>query len=209
MEKAIEEFFKSRTEIDDRYVASRYRKNDRMKYDIEYIGQYLKQDSKVLDLGCGTGLIEDEICDRVSCIVAVDKFAGFLDKAVPHTNVVYKQSDVEDYTDTQKYDVILMYGVSIYLSDEEMDIVLNNARKMLAEDGVLIIKNQWGLNGDVKVDKYSQQLESNYYAIYRDVNAFQALLEVHGFSAEKADIYTKEMNLWDNTHEYAFACKKA
>lgn len=206
--EVIESFFQRQLTVQDRYVASRYHQNDRLRYDAALIKQYLHADSRVLDLGCGTGLIEEVIAPFAREIVAIDKYEGFLEKAPPLANVRYLSHDVADYCVPEQFDVILLFGVTMYLSDEDLSALLANCHSMLAPNGVLIIKNQWGMEGRVVADGYSKGLETEYYAVYRSLQEMDAMLRQQQYTSTLIDIYPAKLNLWTNTHEYALVIKK-
>ena len=65
---------------------------------------------------------------------------------------------------------------------DECEITFKNCRKMLSNDGVLIIKNQFG-------------------------NDMLLLLDNLAYHVDVIDIYPPEMNRWVNTHEYALICR--
>ena len=201
-------FFKKQEQVEDRYLAARFHKNERLAYDENLIKQYICPDSRVLDLGCGTGLLEDVLHKEVRHIVAVDSSEEFLKKAVPYENVDFLVGDATTYTDNSFYDLILAYGITIYMDDDGLLQMLKNIFSMLNSDGVLVLKNQWGVENRLVVDGYSEGLGSDYYAIYRSLDEIKLLLAECGFSFEVVDIYPEYMNLWKNTHEYAFICKK-
>jgi len=203
----IDSFFKSRFQIDDRYEAVRYRINNRLDYDMALIENFVTPQSKVLDLGCGTGIIEDRLESKAAFIRGVDKYQEFLSKAKTSEKVEYTVGDVADYRDDLIYDVILIFGVLIYLSADECEKTLRNCKSMLSEDGVLIIKNQFGVDGKVVVDRYSEELNSNYYAEYHKLVDMLALLDRLEFQTDVVDIYPPELNRWTNTHEYALICR--
>lgn len=54
----VDNFFKGRFNVSDNYLASRYSINDRDDFDINLISNYINSNSKIIDLGCGTGVLE-------------------------------------------------------------------------------------------------------------------------------------------------------
>lgn len=205
--EVINNFFKKRFDMEDNYLISRYHINDRDKYDVELISNYIDFNSNVLDLGCGTGILEDKLYNLVKHIDAVDKYQEFLNRAKKYKNVDYVCRNLSTYLTALKYDCVLMFGVTMYIDDDELNETLNNVRKMLNNDGTFIIKNQWGIDKELIVDNYSENLKSFYYSKYRKLDDMIKVLEKIGYRTEIYDIYPESFNKWDNTHEYAILCK--
>lgn len=55
--------------------------------------------------------------------------------------------DIDD-----KFDLILLFGVSMYLSDKEFDIILDKIISLMSEESILIIKNQWVIKDNVIIN---------------------------------------------------------
>lgn len=206
----IDDWFKSRFSIEDNYIACRYSSNKRNLYDMKLILQYVDSMSKVLDLGCGTGVMERELEKYVSYIKAVDKYREFLERAISSPKIEYEQHDISTYREDKYYDLIMMFGVSMYVFDEELISILRNCQHMMNHDSTFIIKNQWSITEeDYTVNKeYSAENKNRYFATYRSLNRMSSILAQNNFSYDIIDIYPKEMNPYGNTHEYAFVCKK-
>lgn len=210
-EKGImDNWFKSRFNVENNYEASRHGINNRIEYDIDLIRQYATEVSSVLDLGCGTGVIEEQLANCVSYIKAIDKYQEFLERAKVSENIEYEKHDVASYVEDKVYNLIIMFGVTIYLLDEEVESVLKNCSQMMDEDSTFIIKNQWSMESeDLVVDKqYSDTNTNSYYAVYRTISKMKELASNYGFNVDVIDIYPAELNKYSNTHEYALICKK-
>ena len=206
----MDNWFKSRFSIADNYEVSRHNKNNRIDYDIDLITKYINSDSSILDLGCGTGVMEERLYNCVKYIKAIDKYQEFLERATQVDNIDYAKHDVVTYRDEKVYDLITIFGVTVYLIDEEMKELLNNCNKMMSDDSTLIIKNQWSmLENDKVVDKeYSDANKNRYFGIYRTLEKMKTLLSNAGFDFEKVDLYPDDLNRYTDTHEYALICKK-
>ena len=91
-----------------------------------------------------------------------------------------------------------------------MKEMLSNCSKMMGFDSTLIIKNQWSMTDEDKVvDKqYSDSNKNKYFGIYRTLTKMKKLLENAGFDFETVDLYPKELNKYEDTHEYALICRK-
>ena len=208
--ETMDNWFKSRFSIKDNYEVSRHNINNRIDYDVDLIKQYSNEDSSMLDLGCGTGVIEERLCECVKYIKAIDKYQEFIERAKHTDNIEYEKHDVVTYYEERLYDLITIFGVTVYLIDEEMKELLSNCNKMMDVDSTLIIKNQWSMTDiDKVVDKqYSDSNANKYFGIYRTLNKMKELLENAGFDFKAIDLYPSELNRYTDTHEYALICKK-
>lgn len=206
----LDAFFRRQMQVSDRYVAVRYRENNRIDYDCALIRRYLFPQAKVLDLGCGTGLIEERIASEAALIHAVDQYPQFIERAVPFDNVTYIQGHAAEFFRRElQYDLIICFGVVCYLSDQEMIQMLRHCIGMLAPRGSIIIKGQWGLEERKIIHKFSEELGAMYYADYRQVDEMRLLCESLGTAVEVVDLYPPELNRWPDTHDYAFVLKMA
>ncbi|WP_207644264.1 class I SAM-dependent methyltransferase [Desulfitobacterium hafniense] len=207
-ERSIDDFFRTRFSVENNYVAVRYRENNRIDYDIRLIKRYINHHSMVLDLGCGTGIIEERLAGDVYNILGVDKYKQFLNKAYRHPNVVYKTGDVVTYCDEALYDLILSFGVIQYMDTDQINSMLQNCSKMLLDSGHIIIKAQFGIKEAFTVDKYSEELGSHYYACYHQIDDIVSACKKLSYSVEVIDIYPEYLNRWENTHDYAVILRK-
>jgi len=200
----IYNFFKSRSLIEDDYVATRNYFDDRLSYDTNLIKKYLKHNSSVLDLGCGSGLISKNIVDLTSNILAVDNNKNFLNR-INHSKIITLESDILSFETKEKFDLILIFGLLTFVDETELDTFYSKIEKMLKPNGIIIIKHQCGLKDDVIIDTFSIQLQANYVAIYRNIQKEISILKQF-FDVDLIDIYPDTLNNWEDTHHYAFIC---
>lgn len=206
----MDNWFKSRFSIENNYEVSRHNINNRVDYDVELISRYTDINSSMLDLGCGTGVLEERLYKQLKYIKAIDKYQEFIARAIQANNVDYEKHDVVTYYEKRLYDLIAIFGVTVYLVDEEMQELLWNCGRMMNNDSTLIIKNQWSMLGQDKVvDKeYSDNNKNRYYGIYRTLDKMDDLLSDAGFNFDAVDLYPSDLNRYSDTHEYALICKK-
>ena len=178
--------------------------NDFSDYDKDFILKYADKDTTILDLAAGTGITLNKYYDRVRHITAVEKFSQFSDFIIKASNIDVINSDIVDFVPDSKYDLILMFGVTHYFNREESVFLYRKYKEFLNNKGKLIIKHQFGVNEDVTVEGYSEELKCNYYSQYRYIDSEITLLKNIGFkTVDCIDIYPKECNRWENTHFYA------
>jgi len=204
-QKKILDFWNSRSIIKDDYIAARNGLDNRLIFDLKLIKNYLKNDYKVLDLGCGTGLISKSIVDNIGHIVAVDFVKDFIER-INHEKITTIHSDLLSFQQNEKFDVILLFGVFNYFEINDVEIICKKIQKMLKKDGTIIIKHQCGRSKKVIIDKFSEELNHHYHAVYRELDSEVKNLEKF-FHVEIVNIYPKELNKWNDTHHYAFICK--
>lgn len=176
-------------------------------YDMAAISSLCRPGIRVLDLGCGTCVVDNLLVEEIDLhIHAVDAVPAFLEHSTPHPNLSTEVADIVDYRSDTKYDLIMLLGVinSIPRRQDRMRLY-SNCRMMLKPKGTLFIKSQFGVAGSVIVDHYSEQLGSVYKAIYpkldEEADSLRSL-----FSVGVADPYPPALNTHPNTHFHYLSC---
>jgi trans-aconitate methyltransferase len=204
----IDHFWRSRSKEEDPRIATHFKQDATLELDVAFIKRYVSPDSRVLDLGCGTGTVSNQIASSCSYIRAIDKVDAFLKhcNTAPHISVGV--SDIVTYLDQDQYDVIILFGVMIYIEEHEASKIYANCHQMLKPNGKLIVKHACGVTEDVIVDTFSTEINDWYHAVYRFHEKEKKLINAHFNTVEKIDIYPPELNRWSNTHVYAFVASK-
>ena len=152
----------------------------------------LRKGSRVLDIGCGVarwatagvlGTISDE-----GIYVGVDYTASMLELAKKNTEAYgncrffcgsFQEilSVLPQELRAAKFDVVLVNGVMMYINDEDISSCLGNVNSLLAPGGIAYIKESVGFTERLTLNEsYSDELTSNYSAIYRSIEEYDALL---------------------------------
>lgn len=178
--------------------------SDFSERDSNFILKFADSDSEILDLASGTGLIVNKISHHVKHITAVEAFSEF-SKFIENTRqITVINQDISLFVTEKKFDLITMFGVAQYFNEDEILAIYKKYYSNLKENGKMLIKNQFGVNEDVLVSGYSEELKTNYYSQYRHINKEVDILKKVGFqNIEIIDIYPPECNRWENTHFYA------
>lgn len=178
---------------------------EQLAYDVKLLQPYLTSNVHVLDLGCGHGLLGQEILAQHAVYIhAVDREPEIVSCIQISDRLTSEVADVRTYRSKQKFDLVLLFGVINSIIDaDERCALYKRCAEWLKPDGKLIIKSQFGVKEDVVVDKYSEELKADYCAIYPALAAEQQLLE-EWYDVTVTDPYPPEFNPWPNTHFYAF-----
>ena len=190
-------------------LATRNKSKDFSKYDIQLMKSFSGKDKTLLDLGSGTGLLINHLVDDFKKIVAVEKYPEFSKfiSNTPKITVINEDLLKLDLPKDEKFDIISLFGVMNFFDSEEATTLYSKIKKYLKDNGLLIVKNQFGIEEDVIVEGYSEELKTDYYSEYRHVEKENDILKSVGFSKiNVVDIYPPEYNRWDNTHFYALIC---
>jgi len=205
MNKKIFTYYDKLSKKANNPLITRNKAKDFTNYDVELIKTFKDKNKILLDLGSGTGLTINRLINDFGKIIAVEKyseFSKFIDKKIKIIN-----EDIQTFSFDLKFDLITLFGIMNYFSFEEADRLY---RKIFNSfNGVMIIKNQFGINEDVIIDNFSEELNNYYFSEYRYIKKEIKLLEDIGFKINDIiDIYPSEYNRWNNTHFYAIVCEK-
>ena len=205
----INQFWESRTHVSDGLIATHFKADNTHDRDFELVSNLVTSDSVVCDLGAGTCIIAARLAPLVRRVVAIDKFAGFLESAPKIDNLTVCAADISDYKSEVTFDQILLFGVITYFDEEESYAIYRRCLDMLKPNGKLIVKHQCGIAEDVNIDRFSEQVGGRYVAFYRHREKEIQILENIFSHVEVIDIYPAENNPWPDTHFYAFVCSKS
>ena len=124
--------------------------SDFSQMDADFILKYANENSSILDLGSGTGLIVNKLCDKVKHITAVEPFSSFTKFIVQKDNVAIVNKTFDEYeVQRDDYDLITIFGVMHYFNEEESVGIYKKFQSALKSGGKIIIKNQFGVQEDV------------------------------------------------------------
>jgi ubiquinone/menaquinone biosynthesis C-methylase UbiE len=109
----------------------------------DYIKQYIRKDSNIADLGCGTGNIAFEVAEHVKSIIAIDSSEAMISLAnakkrkPQHNHIQFIREDIE-YTGLEKHsmDACLMCNLIQFL--EHPELVISEAKRIVKPNGIII-----------------------------------------------------------------------
>ena len=196
-------------ETDDIQSVKLANNTDFTDIDAKFILNYANNNSQILDLGSGTGLIVNKIYDKIKSIDCVDAYSEFTKFIINAPNIRIYNELLKDFKPDKLYDLITTFGTMHYFNEEEARNLYKYYFQFLKKSGKIIIKNQFGLYEDITVESYSKEQQRYYYAQYRHIDKETHILKQIGYKIiDVVDIYPPEGNRWSNTHFYAIVASK-
>lgn len=169
----------------------------------------IQADHRVLDLGSGVGQWAFRFAPLAGFVVAVEYAEGMQAIAERHAekhgirNIRFVTMPAQDYVAAETYDLIWISGLLIYLSDDEVRLLVSHCEKMLAKGGIIVVRDATGILGPYEInDRYSEALRSTYSALYRTREQYFALFEEFGLSCTHDEDMFPEgsgLNKWKET----------
>ncbi|MBN1655748.1 MAG: glycosyltransferase [Deltaproteobacteria bacterium] len=126
----------------------------------------------VLDLGGGAGRFALRIAPKVARVTLVDVSEALLDVARSHaraagiSNITFINSSIQEFRFEGFYDVILILGVTAYLTDEQLSAIAESCARVLRPGGQLILKEPVTTDG-VAREQFGKDPRIPYYARFR------------------------------------------
>lgn len=132
-----------------------------------------KPDMVALDLGCGSGRWTFFLAERCRKVIATDfskELLDILDKEAKErgiNNIENICASAMDFSYPEKFDLILVSGLLLYIFDKDIPPLIKNIHNLLKDDGILIIRDA------VATRKRVENLKA--HSIYREKKEYLAL----------------------------------
>jgi cyclopropane fatty-acyl-phospholipid synthase-like methyltransferase len=169
----------------------------------------IKTNMSILDLGAGIGAWSMLFASKCKEVVAVEYSAKMIEiakqiaKRESINNIEFVCQDVLDYCTTQKFDVIFISGLLIYIPDSEIPRLLQNMSDYSKKGTYLLVRDSTGIEGRYEiVNKYSEALKVDYSALYRTRDEYIEMFRKIGFElVVDEDMFEKgcPLNKWKET----------
>lgn len=186
-------------------VQTKNKRPDTSDIEVEFYRKHLSSSTELLDIGSGSGLIINKLHEEVKSVTAVEKYEGFSRFIADVPNMLVINADLLGFKIRKTFDAVLCTGVAQCFPKKDMISIYHNMFDMLKVGGVFISRMHCGLEEDIIVNGYSEELGTDYFAEYRQVDRERALLGEVGFSnVEVFDILPDSLNVWDNSRHFIF-----
>lgn len=112
-----------------------------------YLSLAKEQPQRILDLGCGTGLLCNAYAEKGHLVTGVDPAASMLEAAKNTRygkNIEWMQSSAQSFQSEHTFDLIVMTGhaFQVLLDDRDVISACSNVRAHLAKDGVFAFETR-------------------------------------------------------------------
>ncbi len=185
----------------------RWTSHEMLNFDVSVIQEAmaLKPGFSWIDIGCGTGEVQNEISGKYRFCLGVDPEIGFKEKFLASASNYFLPGSVGEIKVSGEFDLASAFGVVTHLTEEE-ELDLYMALRSLSINGVTIVKHQCSLSEEMYFDGYSENLKADYSSRYpsltSQINTLESL-----FDEVRVIEYPSALNKNDGCGFFAFVCK--
>lgn len=176
-----------------------------LDFELAWLSQLIPSEARILDLGSGPGELSSRLLPPQGQLTLVEKYPDFLKLAPTGQNIRHVCCDVLNFANTERFDVILLFGVVTHLTVAEETLIYRTIAGLLAHQGVLIVKNQVSCGEEKLVSGYSNGLQQEYCGRYPGLDSQRERLS-NVFSDVRVVHYPHQFNPWPDTKHTAFVC---
>ncbi|MBP87347.1 MAG: hypothetical protein CMJ64_11605 [Planctomycetaceae bacterium] len=137
------------------------------------------EEGNVLDLGSGIGCWTEYFAQRFAHVVAVEAstplFEAMQRRCTPLGSVKMIHGDVMLFEPDERYEVIFLGGMLMYLNEDDVIGLLRKLVPSLRPGGIILCRETTVLKGDLIRD-------GEYQAVYRSVENYQRIFSECGLS---------------------------
>jgi trans-aconitate methyltransferase len=148
---------------------------------------------RVLDLGCGTGHLTNQIAARGALVVGLDKSPAMIERAQTlYPELRFEIGDAADFEFSEPFDAVFSNAAIHWMKDQ--DAVAVSIRRVLKPDGRFVA--EFGGKGNIKKLRTAlhNALDAGGYSLnreatrryYASIGEYSTLLESHGFRVRYA-----------------------
>ena len=163
----VKEFWRRQAQQED----NRWTPKLFLTFEMETVSKFLDNQRKlsILDLGCGSGSLSRYLTKPGDTLTAVDFEPSFERFFLQDPRFRFICCEVDKFTSTEKYDLLLLFGVVTHLNTHKEDVTYKKISSMTNEDGIVIVKNQCSDSDEFIFNGFSKDLDAHYSARYPNI----------------------------------------
>ena len=168
----------------------------------------------VLDLASGVGAWSLELATRSRSVLGVELQETMVEAARQEaaqrgvSNVTFVHADVLTYLPPGDFDLVFISGLLLYLPDEDLRRLLDRVAACTRPGALLFLREPVGIPERYEiVDRFSEALQANYSALYRERDELVAMVQAMGSRLVKdGDMFEpgSPLNKWPETRLRVF-----
>jgi len=142
-------------------------------------------------MGCGAGRWSFAFAKKSKYIIGMDNSPALLKIAenqarrLSISNVKFMESSIIGFSYPERFDLIFIGGVLLYINDDELLQLTTNFKDLLKPKGKLVLLESISMKERMfKSESYEKHLQTSYSAIYRRADEYKLLFEQNGFGLE-------------------------
>ena len=174
-------------------------------------------DKKVLEIGCGIGRWAEFFHDRCSSYLGLDYSENLVDIAKDSHDFddckfqVMSAFDIktDELLVEPPFDVVLISQVLMYINDEDVSVIMDEINEVVAREKQIFITEPISCM-DCRLtlkDFYSDELDTDYNAIYRTENEYREFFERLGCNEISSHDIFMDLNERSETQYMSFVMK--
>jgi len=144
----------------------------------------LPSSCSVLDLGSGVGFWTEYFAHRFASVTSVEAspvlYSALKDRCSQYPNVTTWNGDVLSFELQQKFGLVFLGGLLMYLNEHDAKVLLKKLAENL-EPGALILCRE------STVRRATKTLQGEYQVVYRSVETYRSIFEDAGFDVVSAE----------------------
>lgn len=124
--------------------------------------KHLRKNAKILDVGCGTGDLVINLLQKKYDAYGLDFAKGMIIKAKNHAKKLnfdvnrFTLSSFFDFNSNESFNMVSANGVIEYISTDELDKFIKQARKILKNNGIFVLESRNRLFNAISFNNYTK-----------------------------------------------------
>ncbi len=176
----------------------------------------IHQNDKVLDIGCGVGRWGEEVLKAGACYCGVDYSEDILKIAENYLSgrgdfklICSSFQDASKNIDLARFNKVIISGCLMYINDTELQYSIEKLQKLLPKPARLYLRETIAIIERLTLSNfYSEELQTNYNAIYRTTEEYVRLLQPYFRIQQQGPLYESSLNNRNETLCYYFIAEK-